>query len=87
MVDKNLFLGKMVSRGYTQISLSKAVGMSKNTLNSKINNRRPFNSDEILRTCEVLGIRDDKEKVQIFLTGSSHFRDESPAPSQPTEAG
>lgn len=87
MVNKNLFLGKMVSRGYTQISLSHAVGTSKNTMNAKINNRRPFDSDEILRICEVLGIRDDREKVKIFLTNTSHFRDESPAPTQPKDAG
>ena len=41
--------------------------MSKNTLNSKVNGKIPFNTVEIERICEKLGIHDGAEKASIFL--------------------
>lgn len=64
----NKLKGKIVEAGYSQRSLAAAIGMSKNTLNSKINGKKPFNTVEIERICEKLGIYDGAEKAHIFLT-------------------
>lgn len=63
----NKLKGKIVEAGYSQRSLAKELGMSKNTLNSKVNGKIPFNTLEIERICEKLGIRDGTEKAAIFL--------------------
>lgn len=64
---QNKLKGKIVEAGYTQRSLAKEVGMSKNTLNSKVNGKIPFNTDEIERICASLSIVDPVEKASIFL--------------------
>lgn len=58
--------GKIVEAEYSQRSLAAELRMSKNTLNSKINGRIPFNTVEIERICEKLGIYDGAEKASIF---------------------
>lgn len=75
MLNKNLFLSKMVAKGYTQRTLATAMNMSKNTLNAKINGRGCFDTEQIDRLCVLLGIETPKEKVDIFLHISSQFRD------------
>ncbi len=68
---RNKLKGKIVEAGYTQRSLAKEVGMSKNTLNSKVNGKVPFNTDEIERICASLSIVDPVEKAAIFLPQAS----------------
>lgn len=63
----NKLKGKIVEAGYSQRSLALELGMSKNTLNAKVNGKVPFNTIEIERICEKLGIRDVAEKAAIFL--------------------
>lgn len=75
MTNKNALMGKIVSAGYTQVTIAKALGMSKNTINAKINNRKPFDTDTVLKMCELLNIHDDSEKVDIFLCKPSQNRD------------
>lgn len=66
-VAGNKLKGKIAEAGYSQRSLAMELGMSKNTLNSKINGKVPFNTDEIERICEKLNIHDNAEKAAIFL--------------------
>lgn len=63
----NKLKGKIIEAGYSQRSLAKELGMSKNTLNSKVNGKSPFNTVEIEMVCKVLGIIDPAEKASIFL--------------------
>ena len=35
---------------------------------AKINGQRPFDTEEAVRLCEVLGISDNQKKCDIFLT-------------------
>ena len=63
----NKLKGKIVEAGYSQRSLAVELGMSKNTLNSKVNGKIPFNTKEIEQICEKLGITDCAEKAAIFL--------------------
>ncbi len=68
MMPNRKLKGKIAEAGYSQRSLAAELGMSKNTLNSKINGKIPFNTLEIERICEKLGIVDGNEKAAIFLS-------------------
>ena len=48
-------------------------------MTSLIKLRSSFNTDEIDNICDVLGITDNSEKIEIFLHNPSHIRDESVA--------
>lgn len=63
----NKLKGKIAEAGFTQRSLAKALGMSKNTLNSKVNGKTPFNTLEIQKICALLHIQENAEKADIFL--------------------
>lgn len=67
MVDTNLLKGKIVAAGYTQQKLAAEAGMSTNSLNAKINGRKTFDADEVIRLCSLLGIINPQEKCEIFL--------------------
>lgn len=75
MLNKNMFNSVVARTGMTHKELSQKIGISKNTLSSKVNNKVPFNVNEIDRICQVLGITDDNEKAQIFLFTPSQNRD------------
>lgn len=64
----NKLKGKIAEAGFSQRSLAEALGMSKNTLNAKVNGKVPFNTVEIEQICKVLGIHDVTEMATIFLT-------------------
>ena len=68
----NELKGKIVAAGYSQNSLAAAMCQSgfktsKNTLSKKVNGRAPFNTNEIICLCDLLGIHDNEEKAYIFL--------------------
>ncbi len=63
----NKLKGKIAEAGFSQRTLAEALGMSKNTLNAKVNGKVPFNTVEIELICKVLDIRDITEKAAIFL--------------------
>lgn len=68
MVNTNLLKGKIMAAGYNQQSLAPRVRMSANSLNTKINGRKKFDTDEVSRICKALGITDPSEKCNIFLS-------------------
>lgn len=72
LVDKARLMGRIVAAGYTQLSLARAMNMSKNSLNSKINNKSPFDTDAIQKICDLVSITSHKEKAEIFLASPSH---------------
>ena len=76
MLNKNEFLGEMIRAGFTQTTLALRIGMSKNTLSSRINGRTYFDTDEVDRVCEALKINDVNKKCKIFLWKPSQNRDE-----------
>lgn len=67
MVNTNLLKGKIVATGITQRKLADSVGMSVNSLNAKINGRKIFDADEVIRICDVLKITSPIEKCEIFF--------------------
>lgn len=59
--------GAIVSAGYTQRSLAKALNMSENTMNSKVNGKNDFTPSEITEVCRELNIKEDQMKIGIFI--------------------
>ena len=53
--------------GFTQTRLAYELGMSKNTLNLKVNGKLRMNIQEAEMICTKLGITDPHEKADIFL--------------------
>lgn len=76
MLNKNELLGEMARAGLTQRELALRIGMSKNTLNSRINGKSFFDTEEIDKICAVLNIEDGRQKSKIFLFKTSQNRDE-----------
>lgn len=70
-MNTNMLKGKIVENGYSQRTLAKKISVSVNTLKEKLNGKRPFNTDEVILLCEVLGITNSSEKTEIFLSQSS----------------
>lgn len=67
-MNMNKLRGKIVEAGMTHGELASACKMSKSTLSRKITGRQPFDTTEIIAICEALGIHNNDEKVEIFLT-------------------
>lgn len=59
--------GKMAEAGYTQRKLAAAIGMSKDTLNSRFTGKTEFSTDEAFKICDELRIEDLSERAAIFL--------------------
>lgn len=60
--------GKIVGAGYTLTSFAKEFGVCRLTLRYKLTGRRPFTVSEIIKFCQITGITDNDEKVELFLT-------------------
>jgi len=66
-INKALFKMALERAGYTQCSLAKKMGCSKNTLNNKVNGHVKVTTEEAKIMCELLHIDSVEEKCQIFL--------------------
>jgi len=75
MLNKNLFKAAITRSGLTQGRLANHIGMSENTLSSRINGTSCFNIDEIDKICDVLNIDSNTEKCDIFLSKPSLKRE------------
>ena len=58
---------KMSEKGHTQRTLSAEMRMDKNTLNAKVNGKRPFTDQEIESASKALEIKGAAEVCAIFL--------------------
>ena len=65
-MNVNKLKAAMVEAGYTQRTLAKAMNMSKNTLNAKINGKSRIFIDEAMTICHLLNIPSENLK-EIFL--------------------
>lgn len=77
MLNKNEFNGAVARAGMTNGELAKRIGMSKNTLSSRVNGKSYFDTQEIDLICDILNITTDKEKINIFLFNPSQNRDDA----------
>ena len=67
MVNLNKFRAAMAENGLNQKELAKRIGISENSLCSKINGKSRLYADEILSICDVLHINEAAKKAEIFL--------------------
>ena len=67
-MNRNLLRGAIAEAGLTQKTVSEATGISRSTLNSKINGHRAFDLDEARVLCEVLHIDSLEKRAEIFLS-------------------
>lgn len=63
-------LGRMKERGITQEQLAKEIGVSKATLNAKLNNKFKFTTAEIDAICKVLDIPNNEIGEYFFCVES-----------------
>lgn len=67
-MQTNKLKAKMVEMGYTQIKLAKEMGITVQSLNSKLNGRSGFSLDEAISITKILQI---ENPVDIFFTPTS----------------
>ncbi len=72
MLNRNLLKAAIVRAGLTQEKLAESIGISANTLSSRMSGTSCFDTDEIDKICFVLQIVDNSEKADIFLATPSH---------------
>ena len=65
--DYSKLLCRIKEKGFTQKSLSKAVGISETSLNFSLGNKRTFKQDEILSLCSILEIPIQSVDDYFFL--------------------
>ena len=68
MVKVNMIRSRMALLEMSQKTLAERLGISKNTLSSRMTGRSSFTLEEIERLCSVLEITDSSEKKLIFLS-------------------
>lgn len=73
MLNKNLLKAAIAKAGYTQERLAECIGISPNTLSSRMVGTSHFNTDEIDKICSVLHITHNSEKADIFLACPSQI--------------
>lgn len=71
MLSKNLLKAAIAKAGMTQERLAENIGISSNTMSSRINGTSCFNTDEIDKICDTLGIVNNYDKAAIFLASPS----------------
>ena len=59
-------LGRIKECGFTQVTLAEAIGISKATLNAKLNNQYFFTQSEIIAICKVLSIAHKEIPIYFY---------------------
>lgn len=67
MTDTKLLLKVLENKGMTQAKLAKAIGISRQSMCYKVNNKREFKPSEMNKILEALGITDYELKERIFF--------------------
>lgn len=74
MLQSNLLKAAIVRAGLTQGEFARKIGMSANTLTSRMSGETPFNIDEVDKAREILSI-DNSEICAIFFNHDSLNRE------------
>ena len=70
MINTNLLKGRIVAAGLTQADVAKHLGVSANTMSTKIKGKNMCVEDAE-KICNLLGIVDPAERAHIFLSSLS----------------
>lgn len=68
MLNTILFREAVENRGIKYNFIANQLGISKQALNSKMNNKREFTANEIGVLCDLLQIRNYEKMKMIFFT-------------------
>lgn len=68
MINTNKLKGIMAEQGYSQKKLAYDMGMSINSFHSKLTGKSWFDTDQVVKICELLKIDDNNVKCDIFLS-------------------
>lgn len=74
MLQPNLLKAAIIRAGYTQGEYANLIGISQNSLTSRLSGERQFTVDEVDKTKAVLGI-DNSEICEIFFSSNSLNRE------------
>lgn len=74
MLQPNLLKAAIVRAGLTQGEFAQKIGISQNTLTSRLSGETSFNIDEVDKTKDVLSI-DNSEIIAIFFDSNSLNRE------------
>ena len=74
MLQPNLLKAAIIRAGYTQGEYASLIGISQNSLSSRMSGERQFTIDEVDKTRVVLGI-DNSELCDIFFADVSLNRE------------
>jgi transcriptional regulator with XRE-family HTH domain len=64
----NLLKGEIVANGFTVQDVADKLGITRNTMYSRLNGKTFFNAKEIIQLCEILNISDASRRSEIFLS-------------------
>lgn len=64
----------LLLNGFNQEDLAKYLGLSKQAINMKINNKRAFRLTEISKICDLLKIDNVQERFAIFFVNDVDLR-------------
>ena len=67
MVNTQEIKAELVRKKHTQRTLAVKMGMDKNTLNAKINGKRPMTDGDIVKLCKELEVKEDRKVIELFL--------------------
>ena len=64
--DYNKLRGRIVEKFGNQSEFANAMGLSERTISLKINGKRPWKQEEILKAIQILGLTDDDIQDYFF---------------------
>ena len=64
--DYNKLRGRIVEKFGNQSEFANAMGLSERTISFKINGKRPWKQEEILKAIQILGLTDDDIQDYFF---------------------
>ena len=67
MTDSYMLRHLIKEKGFKLKYIAQKMGITYYTLQRKINNEVTFNSEEILKLCDILNLKDLEEKEKIFF--------------------
>ena len=67
MTNTEMLKQKIALSGYKLEFIAKQIGITRQALSKKINNRSEFDQGEILKLCDVLKITSLREKEELFF--------------------
>lgn len=74
MIDTLKLKALLMLQGLTQEDLAKYLGLSTQTINMKLNNKRSFKLQEINKICNLLKIDDLQQRFLIFFADNVDLR-------------